>query len=43
MTSHEIKQFRAQLMALRVELEAIEEISTDSIGTVVLDQTRVGR
>ncbi len=39
----ELTAFEAQLRQQKSELEAIEQVSKDSTGTVVLDQSSVGR
>lgn len=38
-----VESFRAQLLQQQADLEAIAEISAQSTGTVVLDQSSVGR
>jgi len=47
MTMHndaiDIPHFRERLIALRAELENLQDTRTDSEATVELDQTRVGR
>lgn len=43
MTKTQVKQFREQLLQQQVDLEAIANISAEATGTVVLDQSSVGR
>lgn len=43
MNNEEIEQIRQKLLALKAELQALEETSRQAGETVELDQTRVGR
>jgi DnaK suppressor protein len=43
MNSDQLQQYRKQLLALREELEALNETGSGAGETVVLDQSRVGR
>jgi DnaK suppressor protein len=39
----DLEHFKQRLLALRQELEIVEEIGRDGVETVELDQTRTGR
>ena len=43
MDAEQLQHYRAVLLARRGELEALEDENREAAGTVVLDQSRVGR